>query len=323
MKHTLFTSLLFTAFAAFAGEWVNISDSVTSQVKPGYGGPTAGIVCDRLNGDVFIVVSDQGLWRSTDHGGTFARCDDKAIGGRCETGWGMQSDPAGGRLACFMIYGSSAASPKDGANWTKFGTSHLDFGSVDWADTGKRMLAVRHESGGMLTTSEDGGVKWTDLEKGFSGCGVIDHTTFLATKLKEPGIFRSTDAGATWTPVYAETPTAAVPVTFEGVTYWPSGKGILASKDKGASWQVLDAPVDASYGPFFKTAKQFVVAGKAGFSETTDGGQTWQQVAPLPAGFAINRVGPHFAWDPKADVFYASSMNKPAFKFERKGASKP
>ena len=72
--------------AAFAGEWVNISDTTTAPLKPGYGGPTAGVTVDRASGDVFFVVSDLGLWRSSDHGATFARCDEKNIGGRCETG---------------------------------------------------------------------------------------------------------------------------------------------------------------------------------------------------------------------------------------------
>src|SRR4029434_2544111 len=105
MKLYLLATLLFACSAS--AEWLNISDSVTSQVKPGYAGPTAGIVVDRASGDVFLVVSDQGLWRSSDHGVTFARCDGQAIGGRCETGWALQADPAGRRLACFMIYGSS------------------------------------------------------------------------------------------------------------------------------------------------------------------------------------------------------------------------
>jgi photosystem II stability/assembly factor-like uncharacterized protein len=93
---------------------------------------------------------------------------------------------------------------------------------------------------------------------------------------------------------------------------------VLVSRDKGATWQVSGTPVEASYGPFFDTAKHFVVAGKGGFFETKDGGATWEKAAPLPAGFGVNRVGPHYAWDPKADIFYASTMTKPAFKFERK-----
>ena len=310
-------AVAFIAHAAFAGEWTNISDPVTAQVKPGYAGPTAGVVVDRTSGDVFMVVNDQGLWHSSDHGGAFERCDGKTVGGRCETGWALQADPAGKRLACLMIYGDSAITADGGKTWTKFKTSHLDFGAVDWADTGKRLLAIRHESGGLLTTSEDGGATWTDLEKGFSGCGVFDRTTFVATKEKTPGIFRSSDAGATWTQVFPETPAAAVPVVFEGAGWWPTGKGVLVSRDKGATWTALGTPVEATHGPFFDTAQHFVIVGKSGFSETKDGGQTWQPAAPLPAGFGISRVGPNYAWDPRADIFYASTMTKPTFKFER------
>jgi photosystem II stability/assembly factor-like uncharacterized protein len=314
----LFVLSLLGAVAS-AADWENISDApiAAAQVKPGYAGPTAGVVADRASGDVFMVVNDQGLWRSTDKGATFARCDDKAMGGRCETGWALQADPAGKRLACFMIYGDSAMTTDGGATWTKWKTSHLDFGAVDWADTGKRLLAIRHESGGQLTTSEDAGATWTNLEKGFSGCGVIDHAIFVATKEKEPGIFRSTDAGATWAKVSEEKPTAGVPVVFEDAAYWPTGKGVLVSRDRGATWTAL-APVEATHGPLFASAEHFVVVGKAGFSETKDGGKTWQNVAPLPAGFGIGRVGPNFAWDPRADIFYASTMTKPTFKLLRK-----
>ena len=315
MKTTL--ALLAFTITAVAGEWTNISDPVTATVKPGYAGPTAGVVADRVSGDVFMVVNDQGLWRSSDHGATFARCDGGAIGGRCETGWALQADPAGKRLACFMIYGSSAMTTDGGATWTKWKTSHLDFGAVDWADTGKRLLALRHESGGMLTTSDDGGATWRDLEKGFSGCGVLDRATFVAMKEKEPGIFRSTDAGGTWAKVSDEKPSAAVPVVFDGVAYWPTGKGLLVSHDKGATWTAL-ASVDATHGPLFgKDAARFAVIGKSGISETLDGGKTWQPAAPLPAGFTTNRVGPNYAWDPVANIFYASTMMKPTFALRR------
>lgn len=315
MKAHIIT-LALTAAASFAGEWINLSDTVTAPLKPGYAGPTAGVTVDRAGGDVFIVVSDLGLWRSADHGATFARCDDKAIGGRCETGWALQGDPAGKRLACFMIYGSSAMTADGGTTWTKFKVSHLDFGAVDWADTGRRLLAIRHESGGLLTTSEDGGATWKDIEKGFSGCGVVDRATFIATKEKDPGIFRSTDAGATWAKVSDEKPSAGVPVVLDGAAYWPTGKTVLVSRDKGATWSAL-APVDATHGPLFKSAEHFVVVGKGGFVETKDAGKTWLSAAPLPAGFTTARVGPNYAWDAKADIFYASTMSKATFKFER------
>lgn len=313
-----FAFLLFAAAHACAGEWQNISEPVTSQVKPGYAGPTAGVTVDRATGAVFMVVNDQGLWRSTDRGATFARCDGKAIGGRCETGYALQGDPAGKRLACFMIYGDSAMTSDGGETWTKFKSSHFDYGAVDWADTGQRLLALRHESGGQLATSDDAGATWTNLEKGFDGCGVLDRSTFLATKEKEPGIFRSTDAGKTWAQVYPQKPAAAVPVNFGGAIYWVMGKGVAVSRDQGVTWSEFGTPVDATFGPLFgKDATHAVVVGKAGFSETKDGGKTWQLAAPLPAGFTVNRVGPNYAWDATADIFYASTMTKPTFQWVR------
>lgn len=320
MKSFLPLILAFLApLPALTAEWVNISDSVTSQFpKPGTYGPAAGIAVDRVSGDVFMVAADYGIWKSTDHGQTFARADDKAIGGRCETGWALQCDPAGQRLFCFMIYGSSALTTNGAKTWAKSKVSHLDFGAADWADTGKRLLALRHESGGLLTTSDDGGATWKDLEKGFGGCGVFDRQTFVATKEKVKGIFRSADGGSTWTQVSTNTPSAGVPVVFKGVGYWPTGKGILVSHDKGGSWSALGSPADAGFGPYFgKDEKHFVVVGKSGFHETKDGGRTWQLAAPLPAGFGAGRVGPNYAWDPKADIFYASTMTKPAFKWQR------
>ena len=315
---TIASLFLLVPFLASAAEWVNISDPVTAPLKPGYGGPTAGVTVNPANGDVFMVVSDLGLWQSTDQGKTFARVDGKNIGGRCETGWALNFDPAGQRLFCFMIYGSSAMTPDGGKTWAKSKTSHLDYGAVDWGDTGKRLLAIRHESGGMLTTSDDGGASWKDLEKGFNNCGVFDRNTFVATKTKEKGIFRSTDAGATWTQVSTNTPAAAVPVVFQGAGYWAAGQGVWSSQDKGATWTELGAPVDATFGPCFgKAANHFVVIGKSGFSETKDGGQTWQLVTPLPPGFGVGRVGPNYAWDAKNNLFYASTMTKPTFKYQR------
>lgn len=314
-------TLLLASVCCYGAEWAPISESVTSQVKPGYAGPTAGVTVDRVSGDVYMVVSDQGLWKSTDHGQNFKRIDDKNIGGRCETGWALNFAPSGQRLFCFMIYGSTAMTPDAGATWLKSKSSHFDFGAVDWDDTGRRVLALRHESGGMLATSTDAGATWTDLEKGFSGLGVLDSKTFLATKTKEKGIFRSIDAGATWTKVYENTPAGAVPVLFQGVAYWCAGSSILVSKDKGASWSALpgDGQVNAVFGPYFgKSEKHFVVVGAKGFYETKDGGATWTLAAPLPPSFGVGRVGPNYAWDPNTDIFYASTMTKPTFKYERR-----
>lgn len=326
------------------GQWVPISETLMAKIGPelkkqNYG-PTAGVMVDPSTGDVYMVVSDAGLWKSSDQGKTFERVDNKTVSGRCETGWALNFDPAGKRLACFMIYGSSARTEDAGKTFVQFKTSHLDFGAVDWGATGKALLGLRHESGGVLTLSTDGGITWTDIgkkgddkkvvkeDKGFRALGMFDEKILLGSK--GAGILRSTDGGATWTQVSDAKLTAPVMMVRNGVGYWATDKGILATKDKGATWEPFAAG-DAVFGPWFgKDDNHIVVVGKKGFQESTDGGKTWAVVAPFPKGvtevpnkkaqewtMGVGLVGPNYAWDPIHNVFYASSMGKHTYKFER------
>ena len=312
----ILSGLALAASAAEKQVWTPIGSAVLTQVKPGYPGKTAGVTVDPASGDVFMVVPDQGLWKSTDHGESFARIDGGAIGGRCETGFALNFDPAGKRLMCFMIYGGSAATDDGGKTWTASKSSHLDFGGVDWSQTGKCYLGLRHEKNGLLTLSTDGGQTWKDLQQGFKSLGLFSGQVLVASRGK--GIERSEDGGATWTKVSDATPTASVLRTREGVGYWLTDQGLLVSRDQGKTWAVQGQPVAAIVGPMWgKTADQLIVVGKAGFHESKDGGQTWQVVAPLPAGFSVGGVGPNYAWDPLADIFYASSMGKDTLRFVR------
>jgi photosystem II stability/assembly factor-like uncharacterized protein len=318
----LFVSLLFIIPAALRAQddkekWVSISEPVTSKLKVGYPGKgTAGVAVDPATGDVYMVVSDQGLWKSTDQGETFTRIDNKNVTGRCETGWALNFDPAGKRLMCFMIYGNSAATDDAGKTWTPSKLSHLDFGAVDWGATSKCFVSIRHEMGGMLTISKDGGKSWTDLSKGFARVGLFDEKNLVCGKAK--GLVRSEDGGQTWSDVSEVTPPGFVMAVRDGVGYWPTTKGLLVSKDKGKTWAIQGAAVSAVHGPYWgKTAEHMVVVGSEGFHETTDGGKEWKKVAPLPKEFKVGGVGPNYGWDTVNNIFYASSMGKDTFRFKR------
>lgn len=304
------------------GKWLPISDGIMAKLtaenkKPGWPGGCAGVTVEPGSGDVYVVVCDQGMWKSTDKGANFERVDGSKIGGRCETGFALDFDPAGKRLMCFMIYGSAGMTTDAGKTWQASKLSHLDFGAVDWSEPeAKHMISLKHESGGDLVVTHDAGGSWKSLGKGFKQVGIFEGGVLMATKAA--GILRSTDDGQTWTQVSDSKPTGFVMRVIGGVGYWTSNDGLLASKDKGLTWPVQGTAIKAFVGPYFgKDASQIIVGNKEGLFETTDSGATWHLAAPLPAGFGAGPVGPNYAWDAKENILYASTMGKPAFKYVR------
>jgi photosystem II stability/assembly factor-like uncharacterized protein len=326
------------------GKWVSISDGVLDQLtkdgkKPAWPGMTAGIGVERTSGDVFMIISGLGIWRSSDIGKTFERLDGGKVGGRCETSYSLDFDPKGKRIACFMLDGAGSMTLDGGKTWEncKDKSRGFDTAAVDWSpETPKTILAVRHEAGGLLLISQDAGKTWQELGKNFRSVGVFDEKTYVATKVNEDGIVRSTDGGATWTKVSDHTPTGLACRVFNGVGYWTAAKrernareevqkylplGLLVSKDKGATWEVQGGPIAAGAGPYFgKDEKNIMVVTREGLKTTDDGGANWTLAAPFPAGgydFSPDGWFANFAWDPVHEVFYVSRMGKPAMKFER------
>jgi hypothetical protein len=178
------------------------------------------------------------------------------------------------------------------------------------------MIAFKHEAGGEVFVTKDGGAAWTSIGKGLKSVGLFPEGVLVASK--GDGIVRSTDNGATWTKVQDAAPVAPALRLFNGVGYWVGANGVLVSKDKGQTWSVLGSAVKAFHGPYFgKDEKHLIVASKEGLQETVDAGATWKVVAPVPTGFTIGLVGSNFGYDPNANILYASSMGKPAYKFAR------
>lgn len=330
------TASAFAADAPPAGQWVNISDGVLEKItadgqKPAWPGATAGVVCDPASGDVYVVVAGLGLWKSSDRGATFSRVDGGAVGGRCETSYSINIDPAGGRIACFMLDGKCAITADAGQTWQPMKDlgRNWDYAAVDWStDKVLHIFGTRHEVGGEAYLSNDGGKSWTMLfkEKEFDktgGVGIFDDKTLVRTWAGK-GIERSTDAGKTWAKVSDLQPTGRVVQVNKGVAYWIAADGLLISKDKGATWAKVGDACPGTIGPMFnpKDENHLSVAGAKGIFESTDGGKTWQQVAPLPEKFDVPRPGwfTNVAWDPGRGIYYASRMGKPAFRWE---ATKP
>ncbi len=308
------------------GKWVSISDKLVAAIEKTNGKPTkwpgqaGGIACDRTTGDVYLVVTDNGVWRSSDQGATYVRIDKGNVSGRAETGFSLDVNPAGKDVLCFMATGSSAVIFDNGFKVVKSPASNMDYGAIDWTD-GKTLFAVRHETKSWGWMSFDGAETWKDCGPGFDCIGIFDDSTLVVAKTKDPGIQRSEDRGATWEKVSTIVPSGRVMRVFKGVGYWTSASGLLVSKDKGQKWAIQGAPVEMSTGPYFgKDEKNMVVSGHEGLFRTTDGGEHWKLIAPYPEKFKYDKRGwfGNFAWDPVNDILYASVMGQPAYRFEPK-----
>ena len=310
-------------------QWVRMSDGVLEQlekrnVKPAWPGKTTGVAVDRATGDVFMIVCGLGVWRSGDRGATFARVDGGAVGGRCETGYALRVDPKGRRLACFMLDGKSAMTLDGGKTWKpiKNVARGYDWGAVDWSQADpKTMFARVHEHGGDGVVSQDGGKSWREVGSDFGPVGVFSDKVLMASRGREPkwsGIFRSADAGASWTKVSAATPIGAMTV-LDGIGYWLSDRGLLGSRDHGRTWQRLGELAGAVWGPYFGgEANHMAVVARRGFHGTRDGGKTWRLIASYPPSLKgeFNNRGwmMNFAWDPIGKACYVARMGQPACK---------
>jgi hypothetical protein len=318
---------LLAGTAARAAEWQATTEQLLKAAKPGYGG-LSGVVVDHRTGALDVCVSDRGVYRSADQGGTWKPFG-KPFKGRTEWPGSLMLDPVGKgkRLVVATVYGAPIAlGSTDGGDW-KFldpRSSHVDWCALDWADAGpKFILALKHESGGLLIASRDGGKTFQDVGKGYGPAWVFDADTAVVAEMKtkerpRPGLVRTTDGGKTFTPCGSHH-AQALPKWHGGTLYWLTDDGLIASTDKGASWKKGGAVKGGRYGPLFgKDAKHLLVLTNAGVVESRDGGASWGKPVALPK--ELKGVGP-LSWmeyDPARDVLYAMKMGSQLYKLARR-----
>ena len=227
-----------------------------------------------------------------------------------------------------LVYGAPVSVSADsGKTWKHLDakSGHVDWCVADWTDPDLNfLLALKHESGGLLLRSRDGGKSFTELGKGYGPAWIFDKDTAVVAEMKtkerpKPRLMRSADAGGTWESVGEYTATA-LPRWQEGTLYWLAGESLIATTDDGKSWKKLGTVRDALFGPVFgKGAKQLFVLTKAGIVESEDGGSSWSKPVTLPKELKGASALTWLAYDPKNDLLYAMKMGSDLYKMPRGG----
>jgi hypothetical protein len=310
---------------SLAAEWEPVATELLKAEKTGFGG-LCGIAVDHATGDVLIDLSDRGLFRSTDHGKSWAKLG--PVGkGRTEWPGCLLFDPTGKskRLLMALVYGAPVGVSDDsGATWTAMDAkaSHVDWAVVDWAEM-QFVLALKHESGGVLLASRDGGKTFAELGKGFGPGWVFDGQTAVVAEARskdrpKPRLLRTADGGKTWDPVgdYSAT---ALPKWRDGTLYWLVEGALLSSADQGKTWARLSDVKDGQYGPIFgRDINHLFILTKTGILESTDGGTAWAKPIPLPKEFKGTSPLTWLDYDPKADALYVMKMGSDLYRLTRR-----
>jgi photosystem II stability/assembly factor-like uncharacterized protein len=270
------------------------------------------------NPDVVLAGSSSGgIWRSTDGGRHFAPVSDDhadlavgaiafassnpdlvyaAMGGDFFGTGALRSDDAGAhwRMVSGPTYG------------TRGSVSIIVIHPADPSHLWVAQYARQNASGGTFSSgileSTDGGVTWTRRFAGLPDDLVAlpgNATTFLAGMDRvdqpqggDPGIYRSTDAGRTWTAVYtfggydASSRVAVTPAVPQRAYAYVSGQGesgpkfrFLVSNDGGATWsRIATEGLAEDYASFVSADPRnanVVYVGMRDLYRSTDGGKTF------------------------------------------------
>ncbi|MFM9960231.1 MAG: WD40/YVTN/BNR-like repeat-containing protein [Planctomycetaceae bacterium] len=337
MRNSLGLSILLFSLVAVSRaadpDWVPVATELLQREKTGFGG-LCGVVVDHQSSDLWVNLSDRGMFSSSDQGQSWKRVSETQPKGRTETPGCWLLDPTGKsqRMVTALVYGAPiSVSGDQAATWKSLDgkSGHIDWCAVDWTDPALRfVLALKHEAGGLLLASNDSGHSFTEVGKGFATGWIFDNQTAVVAQAKSkekqnPHLMRTTDGFRSYhscgefSPVGANS-AQALPKWHEGALYWLVDGGLIVTTDKAETWKRIGSVKEAQYGPIFgKNARHLFVLTKAGPVESTDGGATWSP--PLAPPKDMKGIG-GLSWldyDPQRDTLYLMKMGSDLYRLTR------
>src|SRR5947207_11120691 len=139
MKSTIASLILLAAAnSALAAdpEWRPVATDLLKREKPGFGG-LCGVLVDHSTGDLWVMLSDRGVFHSADHGTSWTQAGAAEQKGRTEAPGCWLLDPTGKSktMVSALVYGAPiAVSPDRATTWSHLDakSNHIDWCAVDW-----------------------------------------------------------------------------------------------------------------------------------------------------------------------------------------------
>ena len=219
--------------------------------------------------EIIAGISESGLWATADSGKTWRKLGEKDAVPIENRPYQIVFDPKdpktfweSGNYKGPGIFKTADA----GQTFTPLGkVTHVDGVGIDFTDPDRKTLVIgHHEQDRAVEKSTDSGQTWQKVGDklpehiNFSNdVIVLDSKTYLvnAAGWKQEngkplpfGIYRTEDAGGTWTKTSDSGPDGPACVASDGAIYWQTlwGAGLIKSADAGKTWQKLPGPVKSN-----------------------------------------------------------------------------
>lgn len=293
---------------------------------------TGTIAVDPANANRVFVIDDRGVFRTKDGGQNWSKVWDNYDSRNAEARNVVMSESAPSRIYVGGSFpsGRFVASSTDGADTWQ--TTRLAGFKAHPAMAVDRARAETLYFGGAegIRKSEDGGITFRRQNHGLRGAPAtsLDSDPFdarlLYASVGASGLFRSRDAGGSWTSIseglrpdgdpYVGAGVRRVAVDAGGAVFatvqldqpWFPER-LYRSEDQGESW--AEASIDTGDGPTagrvvphpVSTGRLVSVAGRTGqVYRTSDGGRTWNRVHTFNSPLAALEI------DPETQMLFAS-----------------